>query len=204
MEKKAKITFQNIELYQRNTVKNRVDRKLSLKSRELKKMKLKVPITIDFLEFFKTGEFDCLKIGQTKEWVINNFLAPDFYDASFLTEEVNIWTYGDIELFFENKELYLIYSDNWYDWKLTGGKWLMLNKWIFNDIQQLSLSFVLKALNTHNIDYKKKTDILGVLLRLNSGVELTFENVSDVEGLDTNDFHITSFGLVAENPNRWK
>jgi len=167
-------------------------------------MKLKAPITIDFLEFFKTGEFDCLKIGQTKEWVINNFLAPDCYDASFLTEEVNIWTYRDIELFFENKELYLIYSDHWYDGKLTGGKWLMLNKWIFNDIQQLSLSFVLKALNTHNIDYKKKTDILGVLLRLNSGVELTFENVSDVEGLDTNDFHITSFGLVAENPNRWK
>jgi len=167
-------------------------------------MKLKTPIEIDLLEFFKTGKFDYLKLGQTKEWIINNFPDPDCYSSDFLTEEVNIWTYGGIELFFENEKLYLIYSDYWYEGKLESSNQIKLDKWIFEDIDKLNLAFVLKVLNTHNIDYKKKTDKLGVLLRLNSGIELTFENINDIEGIDTNDFHLSSFGLVAENPNRWK
>ncbi|WP_298544928.1 hypothetical protein [uncultured Aquimarina sp.] len=167
-------------------------------------MKLKIPIEIDLLEFFKTGKFDYLKLGQTKEWIINNFPDPDCYSPDFLTEEVNIWTYGGIELFFENKKLYLIYSDHWYEGKLESSNQIKLDKWIFEDIDKLNLKFVVTALNTHNIDYKKKTDKLGVLLRLNSGIELTFENINDVEDIDTNDFHLSSFGLVAENPNRWK
>ena len=40
-------------------------------------MKLKTPIEIDFLGFFKTGKFDCLKLGQSKEWILNNFPNPD-------------------------------------------------------------------------------------------------------------------------------
>ena len=166
-------------------------------------MKLKSPIVIDLLEFFKTGKFDYLKLGQTKEWIINNFPDPDCYDASFLTEEVNIWTYGGIELHFENKELYLIFSDHWYEGKLADTKDIKLNKWIFEDISKLSLLYVLTKLNEHNIDYKKKTDKLGVRIRLTSGVELTFDNINDIEGLSANQFHLTSFSLVEENAYRW-
>jgi len=170
-------------------------------------MNLKEPVEIDFLDFFKTGKFDFLKLGQTKEWVLNNFPDPDGnFDRETLTNKkgFDIWTYGDIELHFENKELFLIYSDYWYEWKFDGGKSLKLNKWIFEDISKLNLRFVLEVLNIHNIDYKKKTENLGILLRLNSGVELTFENINDIEDLNPNDFHLSSFGLVAENPNRWK
>jgi hypothetical protein len=166
-------------------------------------MKLNKSIEIDFLEFFKIGAFDCIKLGQTKEWIINNFPDPDCYDADFLTEEVNIWTYGGIELHFQNKELYLIFSDHWHEGKLDSDQ-LILNKWIFEDINQLSLLFVMTCLNEKNIDFKKKTDQLGVLLRLKSGIELTFENIDDIDDLSTNDFHITSFSLVKENPYRWK
>jgi len=167
-------------------------------------MKLKTPIEIDFLEFFKTGKFDYLKLGQTKEWIINNFPDPDCYDAEFLTEEVNIWTYGGIELFFENKKLYLIYSDHWYEGKLESCSQLKLNKWIFEDINKLKLLYVLKKLHEQSIDYKTKTDNLGVLIRLTSGIELTFENSDDEDTLSSNNYQLTSFGLVAENPNRWK
>ena len=59
-------------------------------------------------------------------------------------------------------------------------------------------------MNEHNIDYKKMTDNLGVLLRLKSGVELTFESINNDDNLISNNFQITSFGLVAENPRRWK
>jgi hypothetical protein len=168
-----------------------------------KVVKLNQPIEIDFLEFFKTGKFDYLKLGQTKEAIIHNFPDPDCYDLDFLTEEVKIWTYGGIELHFSNSELYLIFSDHWYEGKLESDQ-LKLNKWIFENIDQLNLLFVIKALNEHNIDFKTKTDQLGVLLRLNSGIEFTFENIDDVDHLSTNDFHITSFSLVAENPYRWK
>lgn len=170
-------------------------------------MKLKEPIEIDLLDFFKTGKFDYLKLGQTKEWILNNFPDPDGdFDKEDLLKEkgFDIWQYGDIELHFENQKLFLIYSDYWYEWKFEGGVSLNLKKWIFNDISKLNLSFVLEAFNTHNIDYKKKTDNLGVLLRLNSGIQLTFENINDIENLNVNNFHLSSFGLVVENPNRWK
>ncbi|WP_109098214.1 hypothetical protein [Aquimarina sp. AU58] len=167
-------------------------------------MKLKTSIEIDILEFFKTAKFDYLKLGQTKEWILNNFPDPDCFGTNFLTEEVNIWTYGGIELHFENKKLYLIFSDYWYEGKLDSSRQLKLNKWIFEDVSQLNLLFVLTKLNEHNIDYKKKTDNLGVLLRLKSGVELTFENINDIEGLNSNGFQLTSFALVEENPYRWK
>lgn len=169
-------------------------------------MKLAQPISINFLEFFKTGKFDYLKLGQTKEWVLNNFPDPDgdFEKKVYLKNDFNIWQYGDIELHFEDDTLSCIFSDYWYEWKLSGGKHLELEKWIFEDISKLSLRVVLEALNSENIDYKKKTDQLGVLLRLKSGVELTFENINDIEGLDTNNYHISSFVLVTENPNRWK
>ena len=38
-------------------------------------MKIKEPIVIDFKAFFTTGKFDYLKLGSSKEWVINNFPA---------------------------------------------------------------------------------------------------------------------------------
>ncbi len=169
-------------------------------------MKLKEPIRIDFLDFFKTGKFDYLKLGNTKEWILNNFPDPDgnFEKEDLLKgKDFSIWQYGDLELHFEDQALFLIYSDHWYEWKLEGGESLILDKWIFDDIRKLTLRFVLEAFNSQNIDFKKKTDNLGVRLRLESGVELTFENINDIEGLDTNDFHVSSFGLVAEYPNRW-
>ena len=164
-------------------------------------MNLKEPIKIDFLDFFQTAKFDSIKLGQTREWILNNFPAPDEIGENGNFE---IWNYGGIEFHFENQILFLIYSDHWYEGKLTGGNNLKLDKWIFDDISKLNLRFVIESLNTHNIDFKKKTDNLGVLLRLKSGIELTFENADDIEGLDSNDFHLSSFGLVAENPNRWK
>jgi len=167
-------------------------------------MKLKEKIQISLLDFFKMGKFDYLKLGKTKEWVINNFPDPDFFDANFLTEEINIWTYGGIELHFQKNQLYCIFSDHWYEEKLDDSAQLKLDKWIFDDIDKLKFLYVLEKLNEQNIGYKKKTDKLGVLLRLANGVELTFDNINDEDNLSENDYHLTSFALVAENPCRWK
>jgi hypothetical protein len=112
-------------------------------------MKLKTPIEIDFLGFFKTGKFDCLKLGQSKEWILNNFPNPDSrFDLESEKSGFDIWTYDDIELHFENDILFLIYSDHWYEWKLEGGENLNLDKWIFDDISRLTLNYVLESIRT--------------------------------------------------------
>lgn len=47
-------------------------------------MKLSHKISIIFLDFFKTGRFDCLKLGQTKEYIVHNFPDPDGFDSHFM------------------------------------------------------------------------------------------------------------------------
>jgi hypothetical protein len=81
-------------------------------------MKLTDPINIDLLEFFKTGKFDYLKLGQNKKWILDNFADPD--EVFQNNYEAPIWLYGNVELHFRNDEtLFLIYSD--YIDSLDGG-----------------------------------------------------------------------------------
>jgi hypothetical protein len=114
-------------------------------------MILATPIEIDLLTFFKTGKFDYLKLGQTKEWIINNFPDPDeVYTNSY---DSPIWFYGDIELHFNKTgELFLIFSDH--IGTLQGGNSLRLSKWILNEPEKLTLEYVLHYLNQERIDYK--------------------------------------------------
>ena len=166
-------------------------------------MTRKLPIEIDMLEFLRAGKFDCLKLGQNKEWVRNNFPDPDSgWDVDLQSGGFDIWTYGNIELHFEKDELFLIFSDDLRD--LNGGKDLRVMRWIFDDPAKLDLAYVLHRLNEEKIDYKNQSDALGVVLRLASGIELTFENMHDAEGLSPNDYSMTSFGLVPENFRRWR
>ena len=65
-------------------------------------MKLKGKINIDFEEFFTTGKFDFLKLGKTKEWILNNFPDPDGFDEYPEIYKDDIWRYGNIELHFNN------------------------------------------------------------------------------------------------------
>lgn len=99
-------------------------------------MKLSDTIKIDLLEFFKTGKFDYLKLGLTKEWIINNFPDPDGMSKSCYKHP--IWRYGNIELHFhDDQTLFLIYSD--YIDTLDGGKSLRLNKWILEEPEKLTM-----------------------------------------------------------------
>jgi hypothetical protein len=114
-------------------------------------MTLTTPIEIDLLTFFKTGRFDYLKLGQTKEWIINNFPDPDeVYTSSY---DSPIWFYGEIELHFNNTgELFLIFSDH--IGTLQGGNSLRLNKGILSKPEKLTLEYVIHYLNQERIDYK--------------------------------------------------
>ena len=73
-------------------------------------MKLAEPIKIDLLSFIKTGKFDCIKLGKTKEWIIHNFPDPDGFSKEIY--DCRIWLYGNIEFHFrKDATLFLIFSD---------------------------------------------------------------------------------------------
>jgi len=150
-------------------------------------MKLNHKIHINFKTFFLEGKFDFLKIGKTKEWILNNFPDPDFFEN--INDEVykaNIWTYGYIELHFQGDELYMIFSD--YVYELDGGEHLTLDTWFLSNTNELKLKDILAILNDEQIEYAKKMRPAGIVqLELTSGVNLGF-TLNELENEDYNDY----------------
>ena len=109
-------------------------------------MQLNHKIEIDILDLFKTGRFDYIKIGQTKEWIRHNFPDPDLKEFP-----CKIWQYGNIEFHFNKDKLAFIFSD--YMHELNGGNSLHLNKWILEEPEKLSLPFVMEKLCEEKIDF---------------------------------------------------
>jgi hypothetical protein len=174
-------------------------------------MQLKHRITIDLLEFIKTGKFDHIKIGQTKQWMLNNFPDPDDFQDSPDMHNNPIWRFGNIEFHFNKEELFLIHSD--YIDTLDGGESLELKKWIFSEPQKLIFSYVLEQLNQQRINFKVEHQTFGELSAVNvtiikSGVALGFsppegneEEESELflkrnQARDTNDFRLHGFSLT--------
>lgn len=150
------------------------------------------PLHIDILNFLKTGNFDVIRIGQSKGWIADNFPKPD---SVWDTDEGSIWSYGNIELHFNENELFMIYSDHFNTEKLHAGEHISLNNWIFDRPRSLTLKNVIQALNTEHIDFQKTTNELNITLTFSSGVVLYFENHKDIENLDPNKYHLMAFAF---------
>jgi hypothetical protein len=175
-------------------------------------MKLTEPIDIDFLEFIKRGKFDYIKLGQTKEWILNNFPDPDeMYKDNYNSP---IWFYGNIEFHFRDDEtLFLIYSD--YIDTLTGGQSLRLKKWIFDEPEKLTIENVLRHLTKERIAFKLEYGTLSTgytsaaIQIIASDVTLSFalpENDEEdyeqyldrLKSADSNLFQLSSFSLMTK------
>ena len=162
-------------------------------------MKLNSPIDIDLLTFFKTGKFDYLKLGQTKDWIINNFADPDSFNFLDSKDKMEIWNYGNIELHFDNQVLFLIYTD--YIDDIDGGESLKLDKWILSEPNKLTLKFVIENLIAEKIDFQLVNDsVIKNYIRLSlieSKVQFTFIGEDKMHGeiTDRNLFRLASFGL---------
>jgi hypothetical protein len=161
------------------------------------KMKLTNQIDIDILDFFKTGKFDYLKLGHSKEWILNNFPDPDDFGMGENLMTAEIWFYGNIELLFDKNELFLIHTENIKD--LDGGQFLNLEKWILEEPNKLTLSYFIKNLNIQRVDFSKKTEKLdSEYIRLHisgSNVTLTFLDEENTV-IDPNEFMLSAFSLT--------
>ena len=163
-------------------------------------MKITSPIDIDILTFFKTGKFDILKPGQTKEWILNNFPDPDEYGMGDFLMEAKIWFYGNIELHFDKAELFLICSE--YVNQLEGGQSINLNTWILSGLNTLTLQFVIEHLNNERIDFTKFNDkVLEDYVRIHltdSQIQLTFIGEDDNSNriVNPNLYRLAGFSLL--------
>ncbi len=160
---------------------------------------MEINVEIDFFEFFKNGIFDYIKIGKTKEWILNNFPNPDgFYNyggTNLLSDKCSIWKYGAIEFHFDRNELYFIWCDNLPNLKDTSN--IKLKKWFLDDLSKLTLSFVLSILNTEQMNYKITFDSdlkNSVIYIEKSNVELWFQSLEEITETPNN-YKMIGFGL---------
>lgn len=152
-------------------------------------MEIRHKIDIDLLQFFKTGEFDFIKIGQSKEWIRNNFPEPDDFGLGSSLDKSTIWRYGSIEFHFQSDKLISIFSDHIKS--LSGGKNIHLNKWILSNLENLEFHQFVSELLNEEIDFDlrhlKNTNQIGVKLP-SSNIEIRFDK-------DDGQFVLSSFYL---------
>lgn len=160
-------------------------------------MKLPHKISIDMFDFLKTGKFDFIKIGQTQEWILNNFPDPDDFDGKVLPND--IWRYGMFEFNFSHHKLTHIFSDHFqhdrFGKTFNAGENIDINPWIFANPKQLTLMFVMQELTKQYIDFDKKTENYWVGLTTQGGVRLMFEIPEDSENADPNEFLMMAFSF---------
>ncbi|UOP04945.1 hypothetical protein [Conchiformibius kuhniae] len=158
-------------------------------------MKLLKPLQIDMREFFLTGKFDCLALGQTQEWILANFPDPDWHgESAFAYRKNDIWRYGDLEFYFADGCLNMIYSDRLQNQTdgLDGGTALDLDAWILRVPKRLTLQNLICELNQNDADFEKYRSVNGwICLYLPaSKIELCF---SGENAGNPNDFLLVSF-----------
>jgi hypothetical protein len=155
-------------------------------------------IEIRLLDFIHSGQFDCIKPGQTKEWILSNFPDPDGFTPDFLRTDYPIWTYGDFEFHFNKaNELFLLFSERLDS--PEAGESIMLDKWFLTDYPKLTLEFVQAQLNNQELDYHKTSDRFGVIIQVKSGVKFTFSKDPVTGYTSENSLLLSSLSLMAGN-----
>lgn len=136
-------------------------------------MKLNHKIKINLLDFVKTGKFDYVTLGKTKEWMEQNFAEPDFKHNFSKTSK--LWGYGDFEIYFTNDITSMITTDRIET--LLSGNQIELDKSIFEIYEECILSNIQTKFNELEIDYhiKHLLKLEQVILKVSkSNVELGF------------------------------
>jgi hypothetical protein len=152
---------------------------------------------VSMFEFLKFGKFGCVELGLSKKQILGSFPSPDGFGSDKTIYDEDIWCYGNIEFQFIDDILFFIFSD--YLEKLSGGKKIAIEKWIFEDVSKLNLIYFINILDANNIDYTRNTikfreNKFGIGLLLASGVKLVFEDVAETQDIDK--FMLMSFELA--------
>ena len=151
---------------------------------------------IDILDFIKTGKFGVLKLGDSKQEIINQGFPPEDWLNGETKESSRIWRYGNIELHFDNlNDLSGIFTD--YVSHIDCGESISIsNWWILRNGKTIpDLLSTIKELNRLNLDYTKTTFDLGYIeLTLSNKVYFLFDHPDEKPDEEQNKWTMTVIG----------
>jgi len=162
-------------------------------------VKLNDPVPVKMRDFVLNGIFDCIELGQTKEWILNNFPDPDDWDGNLGWE---IWRYGLFEFHFTGNILDAIFCDSFYEfatgeWSLNAGPSIVVEPWVFADPSKMGLVDVIRTLIRESADFSVNNKLSLGYVAVNirrSGVELGFAP-SDEDEPDAGAYQFGWFSL---------
>ncbi|MDH7447604.1 hypothetical protein [Aquimarina sp. 2201CG14-23] len=161
-------------------------------------MKINNPIHIHLKDFFLKEQFDIIKVGQTKEWILNNFPEPD--DDTDMGNGFSIIRYGWIELHFDLDKLFLIWCDSLP--YIEDSDRIKYDKWMLTNLDELTLEQTQKRLNSESVNYlvKFNTEERHVIVKIKySGVKLWFHPETEKMNDETNKYKLFAFGKSEED-----
>lgn len=156
-------------------------------------------IHISLLEFIRTGKFANIEIGQTMEYIQNNFPPPD--NISDMGYDTFIWQYGVFEFHFIAGALTLLWCDNLNYLNNPDKKQYILDKWILSESNKLSFSYFCSRLDQENIKYHLNgTFFESENQKLPDNIILSVDNTDTViyfEDTDQNAVSLSEYNLIA-------
>lgn len=149
-------------------------------------------------DFILYGMFEIIQLGQTKNEILEKFIKPESIEE--LNGGFSILAYGTVELHFFNNKLILIWCDNLQ--YIDSYSQLKVDKWILNEPNKLTVSFVMDTLHYEKIDYNiKHNDKLknSIIKIKKSNVTLWFEILDNdfYPYLEPSKYELVAIGLSA-------
>lgn len=136
---------------------------------------------LDIFDFVRTGNFCDLPFGISKDDLLSRGLIPDDWggpDAKDL-ENAQFWLYGNIELYFDDKNKF---NSIWCDsigLKISGGINILISNYWLLKRRKITLSKTINEILKLNIDYSKKFIKPGFIeIILSNGVYFAFDYVN--------------------------
>ena len=118
---------------------------------------------------------------MSREEVINTFPLPEYFEDEEVRKSDKIWVYGNIELYFEDDRLEMIFTD--YVGEIDGGPQLDIDKWIFEDGCIPNIDEVVNLFLDERIEFSTKFNFKDqVTIEVsNSLVSLDFSNDNEMK-----------------------
>ena len=107
-------------------------------------------VKVSLCEFARTGLFGPISLGMSREELRLLLGNPPMWDADSTIEDASIWRYSDIEFYFQEHKLWMIFTDH--ESLADGGETLEIGAWVVrpglprNDLEP--------ALREHEITYR--------------------------------------------------
>jgi len=152
---------------------------------------------VNITELIENGIFGFIKIGDSKQDLLNNQLTPESWLRDYNIDNSPIWRYGNIDFHFTDSNILTSITNN-YVTEINGGKPIqIIDRWIFKENNNPTLKEALDYLSLLGLDYKKETNNLNIInIELKNGVFFSFENLeSEQDEAHYSNYKITVLGI---------